>query len=59
MKRETILKELERIARERAAEMEDGDELYITYSVDIVRDGVAVTGEGGERSYAKGEWVGE
>lgn len=49
--------EMEQAIRDRVADMQDGDEMEISYTVDVIRNGIAVTGEGGERLYTKDEAV--
>lgn len=55
MKRKPIMTEMEKAIRDRVTEMQDGDEIAIGYTVDIIRNGIAVTGEGGDRMYTKDE----
>ena len=54
-KRKSIMVEMEQAIRNRISEMQDGDEIAICYTVDIIRNGEAVTGEGGDRICTKDE----
>lgn len=54
-KRQSIVVEMEQAIRNRISEMQDSDEMAICYTVDVIRNGEAVTGEGGDRMYTKDE----